>query len=133
MGSFGQLIHTKVEDLMFRMYTNEEIKSISVLKVTNDMTYDELGNVQCPERQSDICETCKQRGYHCTGHCGHIELPVPMYNPLFYAAIKKILGTMCTKCFRLQAEGHQVIQLQYQMVLLEQGYGLEALELADLV
>ncbi|KAK4305013.1 hypothetical protein Pmani_023073 [Petrolisthes manimaculis] len=128
MGSFGQLIHTKVEDLMFRMYTNAEIKSISVLKVTNDTTFDELGNVSrggvydlrlgvMSERQSEVCETCKQTGYHCTGHCGHIELPVPMYNPLFYAAIRKILGTMCTKCFRLQAEG----------------YGLEALELADLV
>lgn len=32
-----------------------------------------------PTRQ---CVTCRQNSTSCPGHFGHIELPVPVYNPL---------------------------------------------------
>ena len=30
------------------------------------------------------CTTCKLSAVHCPGHFGHIELPLPVYNPLIF-------------------------------------------------
>ena len=32
----------------------------------------------------EVCSTCYETSRTCTGHLGHIELPVPVYNPLFF-------------------------------------------------
>lgn len=45
MGSYGQLSYTCVEDIDFRVYTDEEIKKISVLRITNDQSINELGHL----------------------------------------------------------------------------------------
>lgn len=31
-----------------------------------------------------VCSTCCQDFNNCPGHLGHIELPLPVYNPLFF-------------------------------------------------
>lgn len=30
------------------------------------------------------CATCGQRGNKCSGHFGHVELSLPVYNPLVF-------------------------------------------------
>jgi len=30
----------------------------------------------------EVCSTCNQLS--CSGHLGHIELPLPVYNPIFF-------------------------------------------------
>jgi DNA-directed RNA polymerase beta' subunit len=30
------------------------------------------------------CTTCNLGAAHCPGHFGHIELPLPVYNPLIF-------------------------------------------------
>lgn len=56
-------------------------------------------------RERDVCETCGQDGFNCRGHCGHIEIPLPIYNPIFYDVLKRLLSVICPSCFRLQVEG----------------------------
>lgn len=33
----------------------------------------------------DRCETCYQAEIYCPGHIGHIQLDVPVFNPLLYS------------------------------------------------
>lgn len=144
MGSFGQVGFTRVEDLMFRIYTDEEIKKISVARITNDQSINELGHLSADgvydlrmgpmsTRERDICETCSQDGFRCQGHCGHIEIPLPIFNPVFYDVLKRLLPIICPSCFRLQVEETRALGFRYQMKLLREGYGQQALDLTDII
>ncbi|XP_069956974.1 DNA-directed RNA polymerase I subunit RPA1 [Cherax quadricarinatus] len=144
MGSYGQVMHTSVNNITFRVYTEEEIKEISVVKITNDQSFNELGHQlrdgiydlrmgPLIKHVQDVCETCGQDGFRCLGHCGHIELPLPVYNPIFYEDLKKLLSVMCISCYKLQSDEYQVMQLSYQIRLLNEGYGQQALEVQDMV
>lgn len=52
-----------------------------------------------------VCGTCKLGSEHCMGHCGHIELPLPVFNPLLVDDLKKLLSLLCLGCGKLQATG----------------------------
>ncbi|KAG7161070.1 DNA-directed RNA polymerase I subunit RPA1-like [Homarus americanus] len=144
MGSYGQVGFTCVKDLLFRVYTDKEVQQISVVKLTNDESINELGHFAADglydlrmgpmsTRERDVCETCGQDGLRCLGHCGHIEMPLPVYNPFFYGVLSKLLYGICNHCFRFQAPDYRVIQLLYQSKLLDEGYAKEALNVKDTV
>lgn len=40
----------------------------------------------------------------CTGHFGHLELSVPLYNILFITRVKQILECICHRCFNLRID-----------------------------
>lgn len=65
---------------------------ISVKRLTNPVTLDTSGRPLpdglydpalglLPNDRSE-CETCGLGSARCPGHFGHVELPVPVYNPL---------------------------------------------------
>lgn len=37
-----------------------------------------------PPDSKEACATCMQNFSNCPGHFGHIELPLTVYNPLFF-------------------------------------------------
>ena len=43
---------------------------------------------------------------HCPGHFGHIELAVPVYNPLTFGTVVRLLRSMCLHCgkFKMAAD-----------------------------
>lgn len=136
--------HTRVEDIGFRIYTAEEICRISMVEITNDASLNELGHIipnglydlrmgPLPGKSRDGCETCGKLCARCQGHCGHIELPLPVYNPFFYDVLQRLLRGMCYACFRFQSRSHHVVLLKYQLKLLDAGYGYEALEVENIV
>jgi len=43
---------------------------------------------------------------------GHIELPVPVYNPLLFADMYRLLRSMCLKCFYFRVEERKVCPYQ---------------------
>ena len=69
-----------------------QIRQLSVKKIVNPVTVDPFGNSlqdglydpALGPQGSDfgVCATCQQQASVCPGHFGHIELPVPVYNPL---------------------------------------------------
>jgi DNA-directed RNA polymerase beta' subunit len=70
-----------------------KIHQISVKRITNPVTLDPHGRALpdglydpalglLPNDRTE-CETCGLGSSQCPGHFGHIELPVPVYNPLF--------------------------------------------------
>jgi len=46
------------------------------------------------DRQSR-CTTCSLSYKECPGHMGHIELPVPVYNPLLFKDLYRVLRSKC--------------------------------------
>ena len=39
---------------------------------------------------NDACETCGQTSAMCPGHFGHINLPLPVYNPLLFTTLFQV-------------------------------------------
>lgn len=95
--------------LKFRIYTPKEILSLSVLRVTQQKTFDELGHPLPnglydprfgPTDGRDKCVTCGLQGGMCPGHFGHIILDVPVFNPLLFSLTYKLLQSSCVHCHR---------------------------------
>ncbi|XP_045123262.1 DNA-directed RNA polymerase I subunit RPA1-like isoform X2 [Portunus trituberculatus] len=144
MGSYNQVEHTRIEDIGFRIYSEDEIRQISLVEVTSDESFNELGHIipsglydlrmgPMAGRNKDVCQTCGKNNLRCQGHCGHIELPLPVYNPFFYNVLNKTLRGLCYSCHRIQVRAHHVLLLKHQMELLDAGYGYEALELENIL
>ncbi|TDH07905.1 hypothetical protein EPR50_G00111300 [Perca flavescens] len=83
----------RLEGLSFGMYSAEEIRKLSVKTITNFRFLDAVGNVAPnslydlalgPADSKEVCSTCCQDFNNCPGHLGHVELPLPVYNPLFF-------------------------------------------------
>ena len=48
------------------------------------------------------CATCSLDSHACPGHFGHIEMPVPVYNPITYKLLYKLLQSTCYYCHNLR-------------------------------
>jgi DNA-directed RNA polymerase I subunit RPA1 len=71
-----------------------QVKQLSVKQIRNPVTMDSASDKALPDglhdpalglidsRPGGTCETCGLSAARCPGHFGHIELPVPVYNPL---------------------------------------------------
>uniref|UniRef100_A0A0N4ZQL0 DNA-directed RNA polymerase subunit n=1 Tax=Parastrongyloides trichosuri TaxID=131310 RepID=A0A0N4ZQL0_PARTI len=111
--------------LKFRIYTPKEILSLSVLRVTQQKTFDELGHPISaglydpkfgPVDSRDKCITCGLQGAMCPGHFGHILLEVPAFNPLLFSLTYKLLQSSCVYCHKFYCN---TSNLTTQMFLLE--------------
>jgi DNA-directed RNA polymerase I subunit RPA1 len=98
--------------VFFSPLASDEIKRISVKKIWNAPTFDTLtqptpaglydpamGALRDLDRD---CTTCRMSYVHCTGHCGHIELPVPCYHPSYLDTGVRLLKAKCLYCHRLR-------------------------------
>jgi DNA-directed RNA polymerase beta' subunit len=48
------------------------------------------------------CATCHLSSYQCPGHFGHIELPVPVFHPLFMNQAFGLLRSVCMFCHQFK-------------------------------
>lgn len=94
----------EVASITFYVYSDEEIKDLSVVKLDNPKragpgsVYDpRMGTTDDQEK----CETCKESAQKCVGHFGHIELNEYIINPLYYEDVVNFLKCFCFKCSRL--------------------------------
>jgi DNA-directed RNA polymerase I subunit RPA1 len=97
----------------FSLYSEEEIRKLSVKCVTNAQTFDQFSNPTYgglydpafgPTERDDLCSTCGQNNMHCPGHFGHIELNLPVYHPLFLKLLVTILRSTCFQCHKMSVE-----------------------------
>ncbi len=59
---------------------------------------------------SILCATCCKSMHECPGHFGHVNLQVPVLNPLFTPIILNVLRSVCKSCSRLLASEAQIQQ-----------------------
>ncbi|KAI0040088.1 beta and beta-prime subunits of DNA dependent RNA-polymerase [Auriscalpium vulgare] len=123
-------IPSTVTSVSFSFLTTEDVRRISVKQITNPVLLDDLNRPNVgglydpalgPSERNDICATCHQTAYSCPGHFGHIELPAPLFHPLFMGHMYTLLRSTCMYCHRLKLARPQVIKYIAKLQLLEHG------------
>lgn len=133
----------ELNSIVFRLFTSDEIRSLSVLEIITPLSFNHLDHPLAgglydlrlgpSGMSSEACLTCKNTTRNCPGHFGHIELPVEITNPLFHKEIAMIIGISCTSCYKLIIPPHLKYLLIYQLKLLDAGFITEAQELETIV
>ena len=99
-------IQPYIAGIDFEIMTPEEIKKYSAVQVTSGNIYSR--NVPAACGMSDIrmgtcdrnlrCGSCGNSVRQCPGHCGHIELPQPMFHMAYMDHVLKLLRCTCFVC-----------------------------------
>ncbi|KAK2092789.1 DNA-directed RNA polymerase I subunit RPA1 [Saguinus oedipus] len=105
-------------------------KKLSVKSITNPRFLDSLGNPSAnglydlalgPADSKEVCSTCVQDFNNCSGHLGHIELPLMVYNPLLFDKLYLLLRGSCLNCHMLTCPRAVIHLLLCQLRVLEVG------------
>jgi DNA-directed RNA polymerase I subunit RPA1 len=125
--------------IAFQYFNSEEIHKLSVKEITVPQALDRLLNpiqnglydlTLGPLDKNDVCLTCNLDYFQCPGHFGHINLVLPVYNPIFFKELVKLLRATCLSCHHLLTSRLEKEYFQAQMTLLS--YGLvESLSLVE--
>uniref|UniRef100_H2Z3Q2 DNA-directed RNA polymerase subunit n=1 Tax=Ciona savignyi TaxID=51511 RepID=H2Z3Q2_CIOSA len=116
--------------IKFSCYNADEIRQLSVKRVTNPHSLDALLNptegglydaAYGASSRDELCSTCGKGSVQCTGHMGHIELPLPVYHPLFFKTLIYLLRGSCMKCQKLLIPRQKIFLMTMQLQALEKG------------
>jgi len=124
----------------FNMFSSEEVKKLSVARIDSLISFTPLGEpvpgglydarLGSIHTNSGKCSTCNQNAVLCSGHFGHIELPCPVINPIFTAAVIHILKISCLSCYKVLLPRETTILLAAQLKFLDNGQLTDAQDLA---
>ncbi|PWN47916.1 beta and beta-prime subunits of DNA dependent RNA-polymerase, partial [Violaceomyces palustris] len=123
-------ITSHIASASFSFLTSEEIRRISVKQIVNPTLLDTTNNPTIgglhdpalgPMKQHDICGTCHLNSFRCPGHFGHIELPAPVYHPLFMTHMYNLLRGTCLFCHRFKIPEFIMVKYIARLRLLEYG------------
>ncbi|EGO02141.1 hypothetical protein SERLA73DRAFT_86356 [Serpula lacrymans var. lacrymans S7.3] len=123
-------IPSTVSSISFSFLTTEDIRRISVKQILNPVLLDDLNRPNIgglydpalgPSDRQDICATCRLTYFTCPGHFGHIELPAPLYHPLFMANLYNILRGTCLFCHKFKISRSVICKYIAKFRLLERG------------
>ena len=124
--------YVSANSLTFGLYSASEVRSLSTVHVTNPVAFNQLGHPlegglydlrmgPYSDRDQVTCTTCHLTTEHCPGHLGHIELPLPVVNSLFYSVILRLLKITCIHCHRFKMAEFEKTLFLIQMKFLEAG------------
>lgn len=124
----------------FSVLTPQEVRKVSAKQITNPTAFDNLGH-PVPGGLYDLslgaflhntCATCGLDERYCPGHQGHIELPVPVYNPLFFREMFVLLRGSCVHCHHFRMRQIDVHAYMCKLWLIQYGLVLEASQIDHL-
>ncbi|KAF7301868.1 DNA-directed RNA polymerase subunit [Mycena indigotica] len=119
-----------VTGISFSFLTGEDVRRISVKQIVNVNLLDDLNRPTVgglydpalgPAERQDICATCHLSFYTCPGHFGHIELPAPVFHPLFMGNMLNLLRDTCLFCHRFKLSRTVLAKYVAKFRLLERG------------
>ncbi|XP_062117647.1 DNA-directed RNA polymerase I subunit 1 [Humulus lupulus] len=119
-----------VEAVQFSFYTDEEVRKQSFVKITNPNLLDNVerpisGGLYDPALgpldERTPCKSCGQRSFNCPGHCGHIDLISPVYNPVLFNILYNHLQRTCFFCYRYRSGPVAVEKCVSQLELILKG------------
>ncbi|EDU41334.1 DNA-directed RNA polymerase I subunit RPA1 [Pyrenophora tritici-repentis Pt-1C-BFP] len=96
-----------INGVEFGFLTTKDIKALSVKRISIPTTFDSInhpvpGGLHDPALGAFLdnpCATCGLTTFlGCPGHCGHIELPVPVYHLTFMDQLLRLLRGTCAYC-----------------------------------
>ncbi|KAJ0988153.1 hypothetical protein J5N97_006509 [Dioscorea zingiberensis] len=124
-----------LDSIRFTFYTSEEVRKISVKKITKPDLFDAkkapvLDGLYDPAlgplNTIDSCKTCGQLSVRCPGHYGHIDFGKPLYHPLLFTNLKGLLQVTCFHCRRFRLNRERVNKYATQLELIIKGLPIEA-------
>ncbi|KAI2620150.1 beta and beta-prime subunits of DNA dependent RNA-polymerase [Hypomontagnella submonticulosa] len=138
--NISQPISSAIDSVDFDFLTPTEIKAISVKRIENPTTFDSLlnpipGGLYDPALGAwgeQICTTCNLGQPNCPGHVGHIDLPVPVYHPVFMDQVLRLLRAQCQYCFRFRMRRADISLVACKLRLLQFGLIDAANDLDDI-
>ncbi|XP_066361472.1 DNA-directed RNA polymerase I subunit 1-like [Miscanthus floridulus] len=137
-----QAASEEVDSIHFSFYSDDEIKRISIKKITKSERLDAknlpvpgglLDPAMGPINDTDTCKSCGQHSVRCPGHFGHIELAKPLFNPLLFMSLKNLLHVTCFHCHKFRLNKEQVDRYVNELELLVKGDIVRAKNLEDSV
>ncbi|EIN10866.1 beta and beta-prime subunits of DNA dependent RNA-polymerase [Punctularia strigosozonata HHB-11173 SS5] len=135
-------IPSVVQSVSFSFLTAEDIRRISVKQIINPILLDDLNRPNIgglydpalgPSEKQDICTTCRLNYFTCPGHYGHIELPSPVFHPLFMTNMYHVLRTTCLFCHKFKVGPTTLCVYAGKLRLAEHGLLVAAKSLDDLI
>ncbi|TDL29688.1 beta and beta-prime subunits of DNA dependent RNA-polymerase [Rickenella mellea] len=132
-------IPSTISSVSFSFLSTQDIRRISVKQIVNPILLDDLNRPNIgglydpflgPTDHKDICATCHLNYYTCPGHFGHIDLPSPVFHPLFMTNMYNILRGTCLFCHRFKMSRTVKAKFAAKLRLLERGL-LEAANMID--
>ena len=127
----GHLVRAEVREVRFGFFSEDEVRAMSVCRVTSPLATDSLGNCLSGglydpklgprDQMSAHCSTCGMPYVSCPGHCGNIDLAVPVYHPLLFPSLFSLLRSKCMLCHRLRVSDTRARLFLAKMKLLEMG------------
>ena len=82
-----------------------------------------------PADGTSQCETCGLLARHCPGHYGHIRLPVPVFNPIFFQHMFQLLRSVCHYCGEFKVSRVAAAVISHKLRLLQRGLLVAAKEM----
>ncbi|KAG1935581.1 DNA-directed RNA polymerase I subunit RPA1 [Pimephales promelas] len=132
----------RLEGMSFGLYDADELRRLSVKTVTNPELLEGVGSAAPnglydlalgPADSKEICSTCMQDYDSCPGHLGIVELPLPVYNPLFFSNLYMLIRGSCLQCHLMLCPRAALHLLLGQLKLLDVGALNEAYELEQVL
>ncbi|KAF9653451.1 beta and beta-prime subunits of DNA dependent RNA-polymerase [Thelephora ganbajun] len=137
----SQSIPSTVQSISFSFLTTEDIRRVSVKQIINPTLLDDLNRPNLgglydpalgPSDRNDLCKSCHASYDSCPGHFGHIELPAPVFHPLFMVNMFNLLRATCLFCHHFKAKRVEVAKFAAKLRLLERGLLIPAQKIDDL-
>lgn len=131
-------VHRSVKKVSFSFLTAEQVRRQSIKAITNPATFDALNHpidgglydpTLGPVERGSRCRTCGLGQAQCPGHFGHIELCLPVYNPLTFTQMYQLLRLTCLYCHRLRIPVIKAALIWGELKLLQAGRLMEAMDL----
>ncbi|CAH0486361.1 unnamed protein product [Peronospora farinosa] len=136
------ILRHEVAEVTFGFYSDAEIRDLSVKKLTSRLSFDALNNPMVgglydpalgPIDFNMICLTCHQTQKECPGHLGHLELPVPVYNPVLFGQMLNLLKRKCFTCHKFRVASARSRVVRVKILLLDNGFQNETDQLDELL
>ena len=137
-----EVIDKQVAGVSFGFYTADDVLALSAAAIVHPHTFDSMHNPVPsglydprlgPLTPADKCPTCGQGLMQCLGHMGHIRLTMPVYHPVLFDLLCKVMRGKCWWCHQWRVARVKVDVVRVKLELIEaamllQAQGLEQLE-----
>ncbi|CAI5756906.1 unnamed protein product [Candida verbasci] len=134
-------VGSEITSVDFGVLSDEEIRKLSAKQITNPIVFDNLGHpisgglydLSLGAFLRNVCGTCGLDERSCPGHMGNIELPVPVYNPMFFNQLYIFLRSSCLYCHKFKLSEVEVNKYKCKLELIQYGLLLECVDLDNMM
>ncbi|KAJ3123844.1 hypothetical protein HK098_001589, partial [Nowakowskiella sp. JEL0407] len=140
--NISQPTSREVTGVSFSFFSSDEIKNLSVKKVSSPITLDSLGHptedgvyspALGPFDKKSSCSTCHLGYFSCPGHFGHIQLTTPVFNPFSFNLLYRLMRSLCYYCHYFKVNRVAVEHAVGKLILIQRGLLVEAMGLDEVV